>query len=333
MATEFSENSEHHNKKYYCSVCDYLCSKKQHIKQHFLTQSHKKAEFNRFNAVENSVNNNEIIRKFKCSCGKSYKDRSGLWKHSKICHLQNSNLKEEIITNEETNDEIDNNQTKKNNSNNDDLTDKQLIAMLIKENSEFKNLMLEVLKNNISINNSNNTTNNTNTTNSHNKTFNLNVFLNEECKDALNMSDFLSSFKVELSDLETTGRLGFVEGITRLLSKNLRALEQSKRPIHCSDLKRETLYIKDNDKWEKEPEDKTKIKHVIREVANENIKKIADWMKQHPGCRDADSRKNDLFLKIMSNAMCGGSSEETEKNLNNIIRNIVKEVAIDKGMK
>ena len=154
--------------------------------------------------------------------------------------------------------------------------------------------------------------------------------MNEECKDALNISEFVSSIKVELEDLEATGRLGYVEGVSRIMNKNLKELDINKRPIHCSDLKREVLYIKNNDEWTKEEEEKPILKKAIKQVAFENIKKIGEWKQKHPGCTDSDSRKNDLYLNIVGNAMSGSTTEEQVKNINKIISKVAKDAVIDK---
>jgi hypothetical protein len=183
--------------------------------------------------------------------------------------------------------------------------------------------MLEVIKNG---------TNNTNITNSHNKTFNLQVFLNETCKDAMNISDFVSSIKLNLDDLEHTGRQGYVQGITNIVLKNLNNVEHHMRPLHCSDLKREVLYIKENNEWTKESEEKPILTKAIKTIANENIKQIKTWRNKYPDCSDVDSKKNNLYLKIVSNSMNGLTKEEGDKNINKIISNVVKEVTIDKEM-
>jgi hypothetical protein len=289
--------------KFHCKNCNYYTSRKSQYERHLSTQKH----YNETNETKMKLIGTE---KFQCYCGMILNSRSTLWRHKKKCKTINENIKEE--TYEDHMSEIA------------DMSDKDIIAMLIKENSEFKNLMMEIIKNG-----THNTTNN-NTNNSHNKTFNLNFFLNEQCKDALNMSEFLSSITIELSDLEHTGRAGFVEGLSNLLLKNLKALDQSKRPIHCSDLKRETLYIKDNDEWEKDDENKMKLKTAIKDIAYENIKTIDAWTKKYPDCRDPTSRKNDQYLKIIYNSMCGSTEEETEKNLNDIVRNIARGVTIVK---
>ena len=198
-----------------------------------------------------------------------------------------------------------------------EISDKELIIMLMKQNAQ----LTELCKNGI---------NSHNTTNSHNKTFNLQFFLNEECKDALNISEFVSSIKVELEDLEATGRLGYVEGVSRIINKNLDGLDQTKRPIHCSDAKREILYIKNDDQWIKENENKPIFTKAIRQIANENIKQISEWRKKYPDCTDAESRKNDTYLNIVSNAMSGTTSEEQSKNYEKIITKVAKEVTIEK---
>jgi hypothetical protein len=200
-----------------------------------------------------------------------------------------------------------------------DESNTNLIIQLLKQNQELQKSLIELSKEKSIVNN-----------NSHNKTFNLQLFLNEECKDALNLSEFVSSIKVELSDLETTGRLGYVEGVSRIVNKNLSKLEVCKRPIHCSDLKRETLYIKNDDKWTKECDDNTVILKAVKHIANENIKQISEWRTRNPGCTAADSRKNDIYLKIVSNAMSGSTREEQIDNYSKIISNIAKEVVIVK---
>jgi hypothetical protein len=191
---------------------------------------------------------------------------------------------------------------------------------------EQQKQILEVCKN--GTNNNNN--NNNNTTNSHNKTFNLQFFLNEECKDALNISEFVSSIKIQLEDLETTGQLGYVEGVSNIINRNLNDLDQTKRPIHCSDAKREVLYIKNDDQWIKENETKPILTKAIKQIANENIKQISEWRKKYPDCTKSESRKNDQYLNIVSNAMSGITTEEQLSNYEKIISRVAKEVVIEK---
>ena len=237
---------------------------------------------------------------FTCCCGHAYKFNSGLSRHKLKCS--------QFLHKEASNN-----------------TDKELILSLIKENSELKTMMLDTQAKVLGV-----LENGTHNTNCNNKTFNLQFFLNETCKDALNISDFVKSIKPSLEDLEATGRLGYVEGVSNIILKNLNTLDSNMRPIHCTDIKREVLYVKDNDEWIKEQDEKPVLTKAIKVIANENIKNINEWRKEHPGCTAADSRKNDLYLKIVSNAMSGATVDETYKNINKIIGNVSKKVQIDR---
>ena len=242
----------------------------------------------------NGISKKKLVKTFGCDCGKKFQTNSGLWKHKQKCN------------------------NKQKDCNPLDLTDKDLIIKTL----------LKIIEN--GTNNTNISNNNSHNTNIDNKTFNLNFFLNETCKDAMNISDFVSSVKVSLDDLENTGRQGYVEGITNIVLKNLNNVEQSMRPLHCSDVKREVFYIKDNDEWQKENPDKPILTKAIKVIANENIKQIKNWRDKYPGCTDSESKKNDLYLKIVSNSMNGLTQEESNKNINKIIANVAKQVVIDK---
>jgi hypothetical protein len=213
---------------------------------------------------------------------------------------------------------------------------KQMMFTSLKEqNTSTQNILTKIIENGINTTNTNNNTTNNNT-NSHNTTnnaFNLNFFLNETCKDAMNIDEFVSSIKVSLSELENTGRQGYIEGISNIILKRLNNLEQNFRPLHCSDSKREVFYIKDNNEWKKENEEKPLLTKAIKVIANENIKQIMNWREKYPDCTYADSKKNNLYLKIVSNSMNGLTKEEGDKNIEKIISNIAKEVIIDKTIK
>ena len=196
--------------------------------------------------------------------------------------------------------------------------------MLLKQNSEL------IMK--MGTNNTTNMTNTNSHNNNNNKTFNLQFFLNEECKNALNISDFVSSIKMDLDDLEKTGLLGYAEGISNIINKNLNGLDQTMRPIHCSDVKREVFYVKNDDQWIKENDAKPVLTKAIKQVAHENIRQISEWQKKYPDCCDPDSTKNDAYLNIVSNAMSGLTSEEQMKNYEKIISNVAKEVIIEKAI-
>jgi hypothetical protein len=252
----------------------------------------------------NEGNVKNLKKTYYCGCGKNFMSNSGLWKHKKICNIKE--VENKVI---DVKDEIT-----------DEMSDKDLIIMLVKQNSE----LLEVIKNgthntNISYNNNN----------SHNKTFNLNVFLNETCKDAMNIMDFVESIKLQLSDLESIGRLGFVEGISNIITTNLKALDVTKRPVHCADNKREVLYVKDDNKWEKEDEHKKKIRKAIKRVATKNLCLIPSFKEAHPDCNRASSKYSDQYNKIIVEA-CGGSGDNDAEKEDKIIRNIAKLVTIDK---
>ncbi len=296
MATKCGFLGEKNIFYYNCNDCHYTTSNKKDFNKHNLTAKHQKhsksTDFNK-----NGILDEKIPKIFDCICGKIYKERSGLWRHKQKCN--GSTEKHKQIHHIDTN----------------------LIIELLKQNQELQKSLIELSKEKTI-----NTTNN----NITNKTFNLHVYLNEDCKDALNINDFVSSIKVQLEDLEETGRLGYVEGVSRIINRTLGDLDQNKRPIQCSDLKRETLYIKDDDKWIKEGEDKEKIKLAIKQIANKNIQQIPVWVKENPGCRDSDSRKNDIYLNIVSNAMAGGNKEEQETNINKIVSKISKEAVIEK---
>ena len=298
MAT-FGNNNPAFLKSFYeCKKCNFFTSKKSHYSEHILTLKHQKCLLGDSELTEKAE-----IRpdEYKCeSCSTTYKSRNGLWKHKKKCLEDNEKIKESVIT------------------------DKELIVMLVKQNSQ----LMDVIKNG-----TNNTINTNNTNiNSHNKTFNLQVFLNETCKNAMNIDEFVSSIKPQLSELEATGRLGYVEGVSNIIIRNLNSLNIHDRPFHCSDQKREVIYIKDNNEWTREEKDKPILTKAIKIIANENIKNINEWRKEHPDCVKSDSKKNNLYLKIVSNSMCGLTKEETDKNINKIISNLAKNVIIDKTL-
>ena len=288
---------------YKCDQCDYITKYRNDFRKHCTTRKHL--------ILTSDCQKTLSDKKHVCECGNEYKHRQSLFNHKKICQFCMDNIVPAIQTPNTTYE-----QPNKDN----------LIEYLIKENAEFKTLIMELVKK------ENNTlTNiNSNNVNSNNKTFNLQFFLNEQCKDALNIGEFVDSIKVQLSDLETVGHIGYVEGVSKILIKNLNELDVVKRPIHCSDLKREVLYIKDDDKWSKENDDKLVIKNAIKDVSNKNIRQINEWTNLNPDCKQSDSKKNDQYLKIVMNSMSGGSNEEQNHNIDKIIKNITKSVIIEK---
>ena len=295
MMTQKSPKSP---KKFICEKCDYKCFKQSEWDKHILTLKHLKDDVELQKNLQN-------LQKFTCECGNTYKYRQGLWNHKKKC----LNKKEEI---KQTNEDVD-------------LNDKNLILTLIQQNNELQKQMLEVIKNS-SNTNINNTVNN----NSHNKTFNLQFFLNETCKNAMNIMDFVDSIKIQLSDVESIGELGYVNGMSKLIIKHLNALEENMRPVHCSDPKRESLYVKDANVWEKEDPENKKIKKAIKYISHKNICALPEWKAKYPDCIYSDSKKSDQYNHIVVEAM-GGSGDNDAEKADKIVKKIAKVVTIDKG--
>jgi hypothetical protein len=203
--------------------------------------------------------------------------------------------------------------------------------MLIDQNKELQQTLIEQSNTIINLSQQSKTHNTINSNcGNTNKTFNLQVFLNETCKDAINMSDFINQIQISLSELEDTGRLGYAEGISKVFIKNLNNIDYTDRPIHCSDLKRETLYIKDNNQWAKDDANKSGLTKAIKLVANKNIKQISEWQKQHPQYSDPESKQNDKYMQIVLNSMSGSTKEESDKNYEKIAKNVIKEEVIEK---
>jgi hypothetical protein len=303
---------------YYCVFCDYNTSKKSSYDNHNLSAKHKKT----LKIHEMESNGNQIMPKlcskvYSCEiCSKEFKNRSGLWKHKNKCKLPENN-ESNINTNINTN-------------NSSIFThDKDLIMLLIKENSELKTMMMEqqnmVMK--VLEKGTHNTTTTTHT-NSHNKAFNLNFFLNETCKDAMNIMDFVESIKLQLSDLESVGEVGYIEGISNIIVKNLKELDVTQRPVHCTDKKRETIYIKDEDKWEKDEEQK-KMHKIVRKVADKNIRLLPKFKEKYPDYNKASSKHSDTYNKIIIESMGGAGDNDFEKE-EKIIKRVSKEVIIEK---
>jgi len=273
-----------------CECCNYSSSRKSQYTRHLETDKHK--------FLQNPTSEKFQMEKiYKCDCGKIYKHSSTLYAHKKKC-----------TSKKETNEP----------------TDKELIMMLIKENSELKNLVIKVLENNTP-NNTNSNNNNTNHThtNSHNKAFNLNFFLNETCKNAMNITDFVDSIKLQLNDLMEVGELGYVEGISKIIVKNLNNLDETERPVHCTDKKRETMYVKDQGEWNKEDDNKTNLRKAITKVADKNIRLLPQFREKYPEYKNAYSKVSDKYDKMVVEVM----TLDQNKN-EKIIKNISKVTTI-----
>jgi hypothetical protein len=255
---------------------------------------HIATQKHRSNILATDCNKENSNIHFMCEiCDKEYKNRTGLWRHKKKCQEIKINVQQNM-----------------------ENSDKDLIMMLVKQNSE----LLEVIKNG---------THNTTISNNNNKTFNLNLFLNETCKDAMNITDFVDSIKLQLSDLEKVGDVGYIEGISDIITTNLKALDITQRPIHCTDKKREVLYVKDEDKWEKEDEEKKKIRKAINKVADKNSRLLLKFREVHPDCNKSNSKYSDQYNKIIVEAFGGQGNNVLDKE-DKIIKNISTVTTIEK---
>jgi len=295
----FTQKSQKSPNYFYCKKCDYNTSKKSDYSKHLLTAKHQNVDNLLTNVAANSQNVAE--HEYSCECGKKYSHRQSLYVHKKKCNINNTD-----VTNTNNND--------------------KLVEYLMKENTELKHMIIDVCKN-INSTQNNNSFNNTN---SHNKTFNLQFFLNETCKDAMNIMDFVESVKLKLTDLEKVGEIGYVDGISNIIVENLNALDETKRPVHCTDTKREVLYIKDDNKWEKEDEDKNKMRKVIKKIAYKNQRLLPEFKKEHPDCGKYHSKYSDQYNKLIVESMGGSGNNDVEKE-DKIIKKIAKEVTINKS--
>jgi hypothetical protein len=293
METFFPKKSP----KFFCTFCQTSTNNKKDFDKHLLTAKHAKlTKVNTFLPKNPLTLIPDKNAKFICNfCYKEY-SRTGLWKHKKTC---NNDLKD----------------------NNDIQVLTKTVLEVVQQNKELTKQICELSKEKSVTNNINN---------SNNKNFNINIFLNEQCKNALNITDFVNSLQPQIQDLEETGRLGFVQGISRIFINGLNQLDVHQRPLHCSDFKRETIYIKDSNEWTKENENKDKLTTAIKKVAHKNLQQIQTWQLCNPLYSDPESKQNDKYMKIVYESMSGSTKEESDKNYNKIIKNIAKETVIEK---
>jgi len=309
-----TKNSAFSAQKYNCDFCHIQCSKKNDWERHILTSKHLRKCGLQMETKLSAEND------FICNCGKKYYTKSGLWKHRKVC----VDLCTELY-------------------NDADEPYKTHLMNIIKDNSDFKNLILEVVKNNTDLQKQNQDfqdkmlemyKNNTGTSitanniNSHNKTFNMQFFLNEQCKDAMNIADFIDSFQLQFADLERVGQLGYVDGISDIIIKKLNEMDIYKRPIHCSDTKRDIMYVRADNVWEKETNSHDRVRLLVRQVTHKNIKLLPLWTEEYPQAKDIHHSLNDTYIGMVGQAM--GGRGDIEENENKIIKRIAKTVYIDK---
>ena len=351
MMTEKSERvtekSGKIEKKFFCEICDYTCRYYSDYIKHTMTRKHKMMTNDDKNSDESCV------KKYDCLCGKKYSSRQGLHRHKKKCASIESSLDEEGIygIEESTNESNESNESNEGviNSIEDGEGDEDSDILINEENAgdgffnEMKHMFFEAMQQNKELqqtiitqqqqiselipkigNTTNNTTNN-NTTNNNNQ-FNLNFFLNEQCKDAIPLIDFVKSLQYDFDQLEYTGKHGFVEGASKIIMDAMNQLDITKRPIHCTDVKRETFYVKDDESWKKEDERNRSIKTAIHNIRNRNLACVPEWIKAHPNCKKIDDPNNDLFIEIIGQYM-----DASEKEFNKVIKIIAKSLTIPKN--
>lgn len=290
--------------KFICDKCDFRCGAAWQWNRHIITRKHQIALNLNEKVQEKCAGDFECNKKiYMCeNCNKSYSAKNSLWYHKKQC--QSVLVKHEV--------DVDNL-----------MNPTQTIIELLKQNQELQKQLIEISKEPKVTNNI------TQVTNSNNNQFNLNMFLNEDCKNALNIMDFVNSLNLTVTDLEQTGKLGFVEGISRIFINALKNTDLCMRPIHCTDIKRETVYVKDQDKWEKESDNK-KMKKALDQIARKNLKLLPEWQAQHPDFRYLDTPENDEFMKISLSSLGAEHEEEQAKLDKKILKNVLKEVVLEK---
>jgi hypothetical protein len=313
-----TKKSTENTSKFTCENCDFKCSKQSYWNRHIITSKH--IRLTTVNALVTSAEEQEK-QSYDCEvCNKIYKSRVGLWKHSKQCkpEPEKSEPVNLIITPETA----------------ADLELKSLsflVVDLIKSNHDLQKQMLDVCQK-IQPNTTTNSHNHKNShNNSHNKTFNLQFFLNEQCKDAMNIMDFVNTFQLSLADFERIGEVGYVEGISNIVIDKLNQMDVYKRPIHCSDAKRETMHVKDNDVWVKDASANDKIRLALKHITKKNTDLIRPWLNAHPGVLNSEHRLNDKYQEMFIEAMGGRKNKNIKEGEDKIIKKICKMVLIDKN--
>ena len=355
-----SLNGKKNEHNYECKMCDFVCCYKSNYDIHLSTRKHvtmvKNEELSKettHTVISSQVDTSTAETINTCKyCNKRYAHLSGLSRHKKMCITHKPvNHEDSVTTLDDTTpmNEIihknTNNNLEKNNENNENNDNKSI--NFTAEHHEMKMMMmtmmtlvtnnqaqmLEILKatqmtstNPTTTGIASNVTGDHNAVNSNNHTFNMNLFLNEKCKDAMNMKDFVNSIQLNMTDMENVGRLGYVEGMSNILIDNLQKTDLYKRPVHCSDVKRETLYVKENNQWERDGPDHTKMTNAVLAVEQKNVVLVNEWAKANPRCMNSNTRENETYFKL-SKAVTDG---EKDGNIDKVIRKVAKKVAIEK---
>jgi len=323
-----SPNSPSFSPKFFCDLCHYGCCKKSDFEKHTSSTKHKTNDCN------NKCNESNNKCNWECNnCKKIYKSRVGLWRHKKICNIEIL-PKNIIIQNEPDKDIVS------------DASNNDIIQLLIKENTDFKNMLMDMMKNTTDLvknntdlqkqmlemcKNNNNTTINTNSVNNNNindnsnKTFNLQVFLNEKCKNAMNLDDFANSIQLKLSDLIRVGEEGYVPGMSKVIIERLLEKEVCDRPIHCSDEKREAVQVKMANKWEREAIDSVNLMNAVRIVEQKQFDMLTTFRDTYPECMNSESHHNDMLIKLFQNL-----SNSKQPEFIKVMKKVAKSVVINK---
>ena len=298
---------------YICEDCNYSTSKKSQYNRHLLTEKHKRVIID--NMISNAI--------FECECGKIYKHKPSLYNHKRKCTII---CQKSISSVTDTNNTNNTNNTTNTGSNIIDVSNNTMILELIKqnntimlENKELKNLIIDLASK----------VGSTNNTYISNNSFNLNLFLNETCKDAISINEFIQNIEIQLKELENIGNNGYISGVTDIITSRLKQLDITKRPVHCTDLKRETLYVKDENTWNKDNENE-KMRNMITRIANKSYRSIPRWREEYPECKDPENDKYDFCIKMMRNVL-GEIGDEQLKLDDKVIKNIAKLVIVNKS--
>ena len=308
--------------KFMCEKCDFTTSKQNEYDRHIETNKHKR--------LHGLQEQNSIVVEsttFKCKCGKIYRHHTSLAKHKRGCDGLNTPDNISVVSSTDNNKEQVTGGSVSFNEN--VIITKDMFMAILKDRQEMMKIIksLSEQQNSNTTINDHSTNNSNNTTNSHNPTFNMNMFLNEKCKDAMNMKDFVNSIQLNMTDLENVGRLGYVEGMSNIFIDNLQKTDIYKRPVHCSDVKRETIYVKENDQWEREEPDHPKMMNAVLAVEQKNVILVNEWAKANPKCMNSYTRENETYFRL-SKVVTDG---EKDGNIDKVIRKVAKNVSIEKG--
>ena len=290
-----------------CEKCDYTTSRHSQWVRHISTSKHKKQQMQQVSNIFSVQKVPKSSKNLDCECGKKYNDRTGLWRHKKQCIFvkeshdnlvkETEDLKQEFLS----------------------MSSSELVIQLLKQNNELHQQLIDMSKEKSTIYNTIN-----------NNKVNIHMYLNEQCKDALNMSEFVDSIKLQLSDLENTGRVGFVKGVSQIFTRELNNIDECRRPIHCTNLRNEIFYIKEDNQWTKDNENNEKFTSAIKQIAHKNFKQLPLWTANHPDYLDPSSKTNDTYNHMLCNIISGGTSEENKVNYSKIVKNVAKNIVLNK---